>query len=120
MSLTLNNVEYGNIELFQNQDYKNKIKQDSDFLAKHSESLNKNPNYNSKDQEAKNKTTHERHPLMHLLHEHLTNEMFDEILNMFESPHLVLKVFLGLFLLCSYALAAFYSVDIMLLFFNMM
>ena len=66
------------------------------------------------------KTSHEtskqneHHSLFHILKEHLTNEMYDAILILIETPHLILKIFLGTFLLVAYGFAAYTTIELIL------
>jgi len=52
--------------------------------------------------------------LKHLLHDHLTNEMFTAIQEVVYTPYILLKLFLVVFLLGAYALAAYTTIDLLL------
>ena len=52
--------------------------------------------------------------LKNLLHDHLTNEMFTAIQEVVYTPHILLKLFLIVFLLGAYALAAYTTIDLLL------
>jgi hypothetical protein len=51
-----------------------------------------------------------------LLKEHLTNEMFGTILHAYHTPHIVLKIFLALFLLIAVGLFSYTTVNLILSF----
>ena len=52
--------------------------------------------------------------LLELLKRYLSNEMFDACFILIETPHFILKIFLGLFLLISHALNAFMTIQLIL------
>jgi len=52
--------------------------------------------------------------LKHLLRDNLTNEMFTALQEVVYTPHTLLKLFLILFLLGAYALAAYTTIDLLL------
>jgi hypothetical protein len=52
--------------------------------------------------------------LMHLLKEHLTNEMNSAIFISIETPHLILKSFLIIFIIVAYGLAAYTTIELIL------
>jgi hypothetical protein len=56
--------------------------------------------------------------LMDLLKEHLTCELYDASLKLIDTPHIVLKVFLGLFILAANALNAYMTVGLIMTYLN--
>jgi hypothetical protein len=56
--------------------------------------------------------------LRELLKEHLTNEMFSAVQEVFYSPHLLIKCFLFLFLIIAYVLASFTTIKLILSYFD--
>ena len=56
----------------------------------------------------------EQPSLFHIFKEHLTCEMYDAILIVCVTPHLILKIFLGLFLLLAHGFAAYTTIELIL------
>ena len=72
-------------------------------------------NSNEEKQETDQKLI-ENNSLATLLKEHLTNEMFATILHAYHTPHIVLKIFLVLFLLIAVGLFSYTTVNLILSF----
>ena len=49
-----------------------------------------------------------------LLKQYMTNEMFSALFHAYETPHFILKLFLVIFLLIAYALAAYTTIDLIM------
>jgi len=72
-------------------------------------------NSNEEKQETDQKLI-ENNNLATLLKEHLTNEMFATILHAYHTPHIVLKIFIVLFLLVAMGLSSYTTVNLILSF----
>jgi hypothetical protein len=68
----------------------------------------------NKPEENDKKSSDQNPSFFHILKEHLTCEMYDAILIVCETPHLILKIFLGLFLLIAHGFAAYTTIELIL------
>jgi hypothetical protein len=66
----------------------------------------------------KKETETNKNKLRDLLKDHLTNEMFAALQEVYYSPHISIKIFLVIFLLASYGLASYTTLNLVLSYFE--
>ena len=95
-----------------NEIEKNKNDQIDPKQAVSKTDLNEEPQISQEDK------TERKHKLREILKEHLTNEMFGALLEVFYSPHRAIKIFSILFLIVSYGLASYTTIKLILGYFD--